>query len=121
MSNNRRRHANVLPLASLATWIIVAIFACGAGLYYVYCKHQLIARGGQIRVLEKELAELRNLNEAAVTRIARLSSAVALRDRQRGDKILSKYMEITQDHLVYVSERPGNELRTVSNVKQTTQ
>ena len=113
MPSNRRRHANVLPVASLATWIIVAAFACCSGLYYVYCKHQLIARGNQIHQLEKELAELRTLNESANTRIAMLSSPTALRSRK--DKTLSSYVEITQDRLVVVEDHNGrNQLQTVS-------
>ncbi len=114
MRSNRRRHANVLPIASLATWIIVAAFACCALLYYVYCKHQLIARGDQIRTLERELAELKNLNEGARTRIDLLASTAALRERRT--QALSKFVDITQDRLVLLTEKPeGNELRTVSN------
>jgi len=118
MRSNRRRHANVLPIASLATWIIVAAFACCAGLYYVYCKHQLLERGNQIHGLERELAELKNLNECAKTRIDMLSSPAALRQRRTQD--LAKYVEITQDKLVLLTEKPadGSELRTVANIKQ---
>lgn len=112
MPSNRRRHENLLPLASLATWIIIATFACGSGLYYVYCKHQLIARGNQIRTLEKELAGLHISNEAVRTHIANLSSLTALRGRR---EMLAKYVPITQDHLVSVPEK-GSELRVVSNV-----
>ena len=55
MPSNRRRHGNVLPLASFATWILIAAFVSGGGLYYVYCKNQLHNSGGEIRKLEQEL------------------------------------------------------------------
>ncbi len=115
--SNRRRHANILPVAQFATWIIIAAFACSAGLYYVYCKHQLIARGKAIHSLEREAAELRNLNEGIRTSIAKLSSPSALRARR--DQMLAGYTEISQDHLVFLSDHPGqgNDLRPVSNPK----
>ena len=42
---NRRRHANTLPLLSLARWIVVAAFICLAGLVYVNCKNELHRSG----------------------------------------------------------------------------
>ncbi len=111
MRSNHRRHENILPLASLATWIIIGTFACGAGLFYVYCKHQLIERGNQIRTLENHLTLLRIANEDAATRIAKLSSSAALRGRR---EMLAKYVPITQDHLISVPDKPA-ELRVVSN------
>ena len=111
MRSNHRRHENILPLASLATWIIIGTFACGAGLFYVYCKHQLIARGNQIRTLENELAFLCIANQDADTRIAKLSSLTALRARR---EMLGRFVPITQEHLISLPDKPP-ELRAVSN------
>lgn len=115
--SNRRRHANVLPIASLATWIALAAFACCAGLYYVYCKHQVTERGYSIHRLEKELSELRTLNEGARTRISKLDSPAALRRRREsGRGFLASYVEIPQASLVMVSAK-ADDFRAVSNLQ----
>jgi hypothetical protein len=122
MSTNRRRHANILPIASWATWIILATFVACAGLYYVYCKNQLHTRGSRIKVLEKELTELQNQNEVVQSRIAMLSSIHALRIRRDQDRrFLADYAEITRDRLVLLGDRvtpiPVSELRAVANTR----
>jgi hypothetical protein len=116
MQTNRRRYANIVPLASLTVWILIASLVCGSGLYYVYSKQQLIARGSKIHALEKELNELQNLNEEARSLIAMRTSPSAIRLRR--DRILASYTDITQDHLVVIQEKShADELRTVANVK----
>ncbi len=122
MSANRRRHANVLPIASWATWIVLAIFLGSSGLYYVYCKNQLHSRGAMIKTLERELTDLRNQNEVVQARIAMLSSPHALRTRREQDRsFLAEYTEITRDRMVLVGERglPAQmgELRAVANTR----
>lgn len=122
MSANRRRHANVLPIASLATWIVLAFFLAGSGLYYVYCKNQLHSRGGKIKALERELTELRNQNEVVQSRIAMLSSPHALRMRWEQDRrVLAEYTEITRDRIKLVGDRvmppQVGELRAVANTQ----
>jgi hypothetical protein len=113
----------VLPIASLATWILLAGFAASAGLYYVYCKNQLRTRGAMIKSLEKELTDLRNQNEVVRARIAMLSSPSALKTRRDQDKnFLAGYSEVVRDRLVLVNDRiipavaavPG-ELQAVAN------
>ncbi|HEV7866476.1 MAG TPA: hypothetical protein VGO90_02265, partial [Chthoniobacteraceae bacterium] len=74
MSLNKRRHANAIPIASFATWLVIGIFACGSGLGYVWCKNQLHATGRTIKALERELSDLRNKNEVACAHIMHLSS-----------------------------------------------
>jgi hypothetical protein len=111
MRSNRRRHENIVPLTSLAMWIVLALFACGAGLFYVYSKQQLIARGADIRKLEHELRDLRIANEDAHTRISMLASSATLRERR-----YDKFVPITQDHLVTVATK-STDLRVVSNPK----
>lgn len=120
MPANRRRHSTVMPLASWATWILLATFATSAGLYYVYCKNQLHTRGAQVRMLERELADLQNQNEVVRSRVAMLSSPNALRKRREQEKnFLAGYTEITRDRLVLVSDRlnpaMSNEWRAVAN------
>jgi hypothetical protein len=92
-------------------WIVLGVFACAAGLYYVYSKQQLISRGGDIRKLEHELRDLRIANEDARTRVAMLASSPALRERR-----YDKFVPITQDHLVTVVTKP-RDLQVVSNPK----
>src|SRR3954454_14762096 len=105
MRSNRRRHGNVVPLASIATWILIAVFVCGGGLYYVYCKNQLHNSGGEIHKLEQVLVDLRNQNEVVKTRIDRLISPNELRKRRAKDKnYLAGYVEITRDKLIVVND-----------------
>lgn len=114
---NRRRHANVIPIFSLATWLVL-FFALGAGgLYYVNFKNQLLSRGNQIRGLEKRLAELRNENEVTQTQIDKLASPNALRRRWETDRnFLAGYVAISQAKLVLWPEKAAaSELRNVSN------
>lgn len=118
--SNRRRHAHVLPLTSLATWILLVGAVAFAGLYYVYCKNELRTRGAMIKSLEKELTDLRNQNEVVRARIAMLSSPNALKTRRDQDKkFLAEYQEISRDNLVVVSDRlmpmQTGELRAASN------
>ena len=118
MPSNRRRHGNVLPLASFATWLVIAGFVSGGGLYYVYCKNQLHRSGGEIRKLERELVELRNQNEVVKTRIERLSSPNELRKRRETDRsFLSGYIDIPREKLIVVNDKAsaGSDLRPVSN------
>jgi len=117
MSSNRRRHANAIPIASFATWGAIALFALGGGLGYVWCKNQLYATGTEIRSLERELAELKNKNEVALSKIAQLSSTAKLQERY--DSGFIKLVPITNDRIVVMSnsvpKQGAGELRNVSN------
>ena len=118
--SNRRRHANVLPIASLATWILLAGFAAMAGLYYVYCKNQLQSRGTTITALERELTDLKNKNEVLATSISKLAAPGALRARRAAEKnFLAGYQEIPFQALVVIGDRVRSgrvdELRAASN------
>lgn len=116
MPSNRRRHANAVPIASIAIWIVVAAFACAAGIGYVYCKNQLHATGQEIKGLERELSELITQNEVVRSKISILSSRSALQARLKDGFI--KLVPI--DHIVQLNgatARPmdGDEIRAVSN------
>ena len=117
MSSNRRRHANAIPIASFATWALIGIFACAGGLGYVWCKNQLYTTGSEIKSLEKELAELQNKNEVALSKIAQLSSTAKLQERYNSGFI--KLVPITNDHIAVMSNGvptpKEGELRPVSN------
>lgn len=117
MSTNRRKHANAIPLASLATWCLIALFFLGGGLAYVWCKNQLYATGSEIKALERELAELKNKNEVALSKISQLCSTAQVQERFARGEI--KLVPITQDRIVVLSNsgpapRAG-ELRAVAN------
>jgi hypothetical protein len=115
MPGNRRRHGNVVPLASLATWLIIALFVSGGGLYYVYCKNQLHRCGTEIRKLETELTDLRNQNEVIRARIARATSPNELRKlREASKNFPTGYVDISREKLVVLNDK--TELRPVVNI-----
>jgi hypothetical protein len=117
MSTNRRRHANAIPIASFATWALIGLFACAGGLGYVWCKNQLYTTGTEIKNLEHDLADLKNKNEVALSKIAQLSSTAKLQERY--DTGFIKLVPITNDHITVLSNAvtlPGTgELRPVAN------
>jgi hypothetical protein len=119
MSANRRRHANAIPLASFATWGLIALFALAGGLGYVWCKNQLYTTGTEIRALERELAELKNKNEVSLSKIAQLSSTSKLQERY--DNGFVKLVPITNEHIAVLSNSqpkpaaPAVGLRPVAN------
>jgi hypothetical protein len=120
MPANRRRHANAIPIASFFTWVLIGVFACGAGLGYVWCKNQLYVTGAEIKKLEVELAQLQRRNEVARVSINKNSSTLKL--RERFDSGFTGLVQIPPDRIVVVSGTPGapgaagrTELRPVSN------
>ena len=122
MPTNRRRHANAIPIASFATWALIGIFACGAGLGYVWCKNQIYVTGSEIKKLEVELAQLKRKNEVAQVSITKNSSTLKL--RERFDSGFTGLIPITPPRIVVVSgtpDAPGatghTDLRPVSNQK----
>ncbi|HEX8311189.1 MAG TPA: hypothetical protein VF614_07735 [Chthoniobacteraceae bacterium] len=115
MPANRRRHANAVPLASIATWIVVAAFICAAGLGYVYCKNQLHSTGQKIKGLERELSELVTQNEVVRSKIASLSSRAALQRR-----VSEGFIKLVPIERIVQLNAPGtqslpSEIRAVSN------
>jgi len=122
MPANHRRHANPISIASFATWALIGIFACGAGLSYVYYKNQLYFTGAEIKKLEVELAQTKRKNEVARVSIAKNSSTLKLRERYASG--FTGLVPISPVRIVVVSgtpEAPGStghtDLRPVSNQK----
>lgn len=117
MPDNRRRHANTVPIAKFVTFLVIGIFACVAGLAYVWCKNDLFAMGAQIRKLEAELVQLRSRNEATMTNIAKLKSTSELDKRHSQGWI--KMVAIPPGGFVVVGSaaKPAGagELRAVAN------
>ena len=113
---NRRRYDNVIHLAPIATWVLLALTAGGGGLFFVDCKIQAHKRAEKIKSLEKELVEIRLANEAVSRQIEKLASPNVLRKQRQTDKnFLAEYVNITPDRLVVVGDTSGSELRPVSN------
>jgi hypothetical protein len=115
---NRRRHANLLPITTLATWLLFAAWVTCGGIYYVNCKNDLVDRGSKIKTLEKTLNDLRNANEVELSRIAKLSSPNVLRQNWEADrKFLAGFMPIAQERIVMIPNHSPNgfDLRPVSN------
>ena len=71
---NRRRHANIVPVAALVRWVVVAFFLGAAGLGYVYFKNQMQATGNDIRTFEAQLNSLKTQDDTVRAQIDRLSS-----------------------------------------------
>jgi len=127
-NNNHRRFENAVPIATFATWALIGIFGCGAGLGYVWCKNQLYVTGMEIKKLEVELAQTQRKNEVARVNIAKNSSTLKLKERvasgMTGLVAIPPNRPDRPDRLVIVSgtpEVPGstghNDLRPVSNQK----
>jgi hypothetical protein len=118
MPDNRRRHANTVPIAKFIVFLVAGGFACAAGLGYMWCKNQLYTTGQQIKKYEEELRVLKSRNEVARANIARLTSTDELQKRFNSGFI--KMAHITGEHIVVVTPKttgPG-ELRTVVNERK---
>ena len=121
---NHRRHINLVPVAALVRWVVVAFFLCTAGLCYVYFKNQMQTTGTEIRNLEAELNKLRAQDDAERAQIDTLSSHTYL-ERRLAEGFI-KLTQITDDKIVRVhapgSQRPvadaaadADDIQPVSN------
>jgi hypothetical protein len=106
MSANRRRHANVVPLASIIIWVMICAFTGGAGLVYVSLKNDLHSGADEVKKLEREIEQVGVRITVVKGEIQKLTSVDALRRRYESDKTrLGGLTEIAQDRLVWV-DRP---------------
>jgi hypothetical protein len=106
MSTNRRRHANVVPLASITIWVSICAFVGAVGLGYVSLKNQLHAGADDIKKIEREIEQVSMRITLVKGEIQKLSSIEALRKRYGSDKAkLGGLAEIPPDRIVWV-DRP---------------
>jgi len=106
MSGNRRRHANVIPLASILMWILVCAFVGAAGLGYVSLKNQLHTGADEIRKLERGIEQISTRITGVKGDINRLSSMEELRKRYQSDKSkLGGLVDIRNEFVVHM-DRP---------------
>ena len=117
MAQNRKKHANKLPVATLTKWVIAAFFFGVVGLSYVYLKNQLHSTSDEIKVLECKLAELNTQNELLRGNISALSSRSVLQRHLKEGFI--KMIPVSDDRIVRVSvaseREAAGEIRAVSN------
>ena len=71
---NRRKHANIVPVAALVRWVVAAFFLGAAGLGYVYFKNQMHATGNETRNLEAQINTLMTQDNTVRAQIDRLTS-----------------------------------------------
>jgi len=120
MSANRRRHANVVPLASILMWILVCAFVGGAGLGYVSLKNQLHEGADEIRKLEREIGQTSTRITDVKNEINKRSSVDALKKQYDGDKSkLGGLVYIPADEpIVWMNRPPANGLATTDKLQQ---
>lgn len=125
MGGNRRRHGNVVPVASIATLVLVGAFILGAGMGYVSLKNQLHRDAAEIRILEREIEQVATRIAVVKGEIQKHSSLDALKRRYDADKgHFGGLIEIPPDRIVWV-DRPlpvaaldVPELQPVSNAER---
>lgn len=117
MAHNRKKHANALPVASLARWVLAAFLIGVTGLGYVYTKNQLHRSGDEIKSLEHKLDDLTTQNNLMHGKISTLSSRSMLQRRLNEGFI--KMVPVSDDRIVRVNVQPvriaAGEIRAVSN------
>ncbi|MEK0444859.1 MAG: hypothetical protein RLZZ399_180 [Verrucomicrobiota bacterium] len=122
MSFNRRRNANLLPVARILL-LGTLIATCGGGaLYYVNAKNEVHRLGQRVKQLEREIQASITKDEVVMARIAKLSSFESLRKRQQQEREAFAQLIPVNDTLVFrIQERPrsspNSEVRTVSNLQ----
>ena len=106
MSGNRRRHGNLLPVASIVTCVIIGAFTLAAGMGYVSLKNQLHHGADEIKNLEREIEQVTMRITVVKSEMQKLSSLDALKRRFESDKgRLGGLVEIPPDRIVWV-DRP---------------
>ena len=121
---NHRRHVNLVPVAALVRWVVVAFFLCTAGLCYVYFKNQMQTTGDEIRNLEGQLSTLMTEDDTERAQIDRLSSHGYL-ERRLSEGFI-QLTPITDDRIVRIhlagnrtagtpTADAGDQLQAVSN------
>ncbi len=102
MQRQRRKEYNPVHAASLARWILLAVFLASTGLIYVYLTVQLNHMGNQKKALETELTTLRFQNVDASGQITALTSRLALQRRLKEGYL--KMVPIAEHNIVRVNQ-----------------
>ena len=119
--SNRRKNANLLPVAKIIMTAVVLVIVGGGSLYYVGAKNELHRLGERKKALERELLAIRTREEVVSSRIAKLVSFDALRKRQSTDReAFVRLIAVADTAVVRVPDLGGateSQLRAVSNLK----
>ena len=120
MSANRRRNANLLPVAKILLIGLLLLTVGGGALFYVNAKNEVHRNGQKKKELERELLALETKDEVVVARIAKLSSFDALRKRQSQDReVFAKLVPVADNQVVKLQDiTPAageSQVRAVSN------
>lgn len=122
MSSNRRRNANLLPVAKILLIGMLILTVGGGALYYVNAKNEVHRNGQRKKELERELLSLETREEVVISQIARLSSFDSLRRRQSQEReAFAKLVPVTDSMVVRLQDRTPAagepQVRTVSNLQ----
>ena len=82
MTNFRRKQTtNRVEIKPLVFWLLAATFATLSGLGFVHIKNQQHIVGNQTREVERQIAELRGVNQVLLAQITKLTSRSSLQRR----------------------------------------
>jgi hypothetical protein len=122
MSSNRRRNANLLPVARILLFGMLLLTLGGGALFYVNAKNEVHRNGQRKKELERELLALETKDEVITSRIAKLSSFDSLRRRQGQERdFFAKLVPVTDSLVVRLQDKVPSarepQVRTVSNLQ----
>ncbi len=120
MSSNRRKNANLLPVAKILLVSMVLLTVGGGALYYVNAKNEVHRYGQRKKELERELLMVATKDEVVTSRIFKLCSYEALRKRQSLEReAFAKLVPVADTLVVRLPDRVfspvESQLRQVSN------
>ena len=119
---NRRKNANLLPVAKIIMAAVVLVTVGGGSLYYVSAKNDLHRLGERKKALERELLAINTRDEVVSSRIAKLVSFDSLRKRQTTDReAFVRLIAVADTAVVRVPDLGTSptepQVRAVSNLK----
>ena len=120
MSSNRRKNANLLPVAKILLVAMVLLTIGGGALYYVNAKNEVHRYGQCKKELERELLAVATKDEVVTSRISKLCSYEALRKRQSSEReTFARLVPVADTLVVRLQDRvfspAESQLRQVSN------
>jgi hypothetical protein len=117
---NRRRNANLLPVAKIFLVAVVLLTMGGGALYYVNAKNEIHRQGQRRKELERDLIAVATKDEVVLSRISKLCSYEALRKRQSFERdVFAKLVPVADSLVVRLPDRifspVESQLQQVSN------